>query len=216
MGPIWGRQDPDGLHVGLMNLDMWDVFIQVMDSSLFSLSHWWLIWFVCFHNFVASLQNRKNGNKTCVFNITETANQQMTNFIIINDLSSMSKLIGSVTCHEQASDIKKHNMQIYDCTHSCYLYWSNFSIPFKHLTHWQNIYITLYFIQASMHLPYKVSMESDLYQWLMFTSNMTDDKHCFNEADSLMPWDLYSCINISAKGHEKSITLWIRSMKVKP
>ena len=25
MGPTWGRQDPDGLHVGHMNLAIWDV-----------------------------------------------------------------------------------------------------------------------------------------------------------------------------------------------
>ena len=26
MGPIWGRQDPGGPHVGLMNIASWDVF----------------------------------------------------------------------------------------------------------------------------------------------------------------------------------------------
>ena len=26
MGPIWGRQDSDGPHVGLMNLAIWDLF----------------------------------------------------------------------------------------------------------------------------------------------------------------------------------------------
>ena len=25
MGPIWGRQDPGGPHVGPINLDIWDV-----------------------------------------------------------------------------------------------------------------------------------------------------------------------------------------------
>ena len=25
MGPIWGRQDPDGPHVGLMNFAIWDI-----------------------------------------------------------------------------------------------------------------------------------------------------------------------------------------------
>ena len=25
MGPIWGRQDPGGLHVGPMNFAIWDV-----------------------------------------------------------------------------------------------------------------------------------------------------------------------------------------------
>ena len=24
MGPIWGRQDPDGSHVGPMNIAIWD------------------------------------------------------------------------------------------------------------------------------------------------------------------------------------------------
>ena len=27
MGPIWGRQDPGGPHVGPMNLDIWEVII---------------------------------------------------------------------------------------------------------------------------------------------------------------------------------------------
>ena len=26
MEPFWGRQDPDGLHVGPMNLAIWDTF----------------------------------------------------------------------------------------------------------------------------------------------------------------------------------------------
>ena len=26
MGPIWGRQDPDGPHVGPMNFAIWDAF----------------------------------------------------------------------------------------------------------------------------------------------------------------------------------------------
>ena len=26
MGPIWGRQDPGGPHVGHINFAMWDVF----------------------------------------------------------------------------------------------------------------------------------------------------------------------------------------------
>ena len=28
MGPIWGRQDPDGPHVGPMNFAIWDVLCQ--------------------------------------------------------------------------------------------------------------------------------------------------------------------------------------------
>ena len=27
MGPIWGRQDPGGPHVGPINLAVWDVFV---------------------------------------------------------------------------------------------------------------------------------------------------------------------------------------------
>ena len=30
MGPIWGRQDPGGPHVGSMNLAIWDITIKVM------------------------------------------------------------------------------------------------------------------------------------------------------------------------------------------
>ena len=31
MGPIWGRQDPGGPHVGPMNLHLWDV---TQDNSI--------------------------------------------------------------------------------------------------------------------------------------------------------------------------------------
>ena len=34
MGPIWGRQDPGGLHVGPMNFAIWDV-INVLPISIF-------------------------------------------------------------------------------------------------------------------------------------------------------------------------------------
>ena len=60
MGPIWGRQDPGGPHVGTMNLaiwvctiywclfdllwmfsvDLWDIFFRVLHSS--ELLHWHL------------------------------------------------------------------------------------------------------------------------------------------------------------------------------
>ena len=28
MGPIWGRQDPDGTHVGPINVAIWDVYVE--------------------------------------------------------------------------------------------------------------------------------------------------------------------------------------------
>ena len=31
MGPIWGRQDPDGPHVGPMNLVIWDIVAKPND-----------------------------------------------------------------------------------------------------------------------------------------------------------------------------------------
>ena len=30
MGPIWGRQDPGGPHVGLMNFVIWEELINVL------------------------------------------------------------------------------------------------------------------------------------------------------------------------------------------
>ena len=37
MGPIWGRQDPDGPHVGPMNFILWGVFTfqEYISNSLF-------------------------------------------------------------------------------------------------------------------------------------------------------------------------------------
>ena len=32
MGPIWGRQDPDGPHVGPMNFVFWDVIPLTTDN----------------------------------------------------------------------------------------------------------------------------------------------------------------------------------------
>ena len=37
MGPIWGRQDPGGPHVGHMNFAIWDD----MASILYHCSVWW-------------------------------------------------------------------------------------------------------------------------------------------------------------------------------
>ena len=34
MGPIWGRQDPGGSHVGLMNFAIWDVFCKYDKPTL--------------------------------------------------------------------------------------------------------------------------------------------------------------------------------------
>ena len=33
MGPIWGRQDPGGPHVGPMNLAIWDNFCEHSDKE---------------------------------------------------------------------------------------------------------------------------------------------------------------------------------------
>ena len=41
MGPIWGRQDPDGRYVGPMNFAIWDGLAQVHDNH-----HW----FIVFHS----------------------------------------------------------------------------------------------------------------------------------------------------------------------
>ena len=38
MGPIWGRQDPGGPHVGPMNPVIWDVH---NESSFTGMIYWW-------------------------------------------------------------------------------------------------------------------------------------------------------------------------------
>ena len=48
MGPIWGRQDPGGRHVGPMNFAIW---VSNGVTTVW-LSHWYLLWwffFVLFH-----------------------------------------------------------------------------------------------------------------------------------------------------------------------
>ena len=35
MGPIWGRQDPGGPHLGPMNLGIWDVVLYICDTSIY-------------------------------------------------------------------------------------------------------------------------------------------------------------------------------------
>ena len=49
MGPIWGRQDPGGRHVGPMNLAIWDleVFIIHMFKSMIELDNWLVFFCVC-------------------------------------------------------------------------------------------------------------------------------------------------------------------------
>ena len=37
MGPIWGRQDPGGPHVGPMNFAIWDAILPHHDSQYFRL-----------------------------------------------------------------------------------------------------------------------------------------------------------------------------------
>ena len=43
MGPIWGRQDPGGPHIGPMNFAIWD-FIQSNESNHWHLSLWFDDW----------------------------------------------------------------------------------------------------------------------------------------------------------------------------
>ena len=40
MGPIWGRQDPGGPHVGSMNFAIWDTVISFVKTDNNSLWHW--------------------------------------------------------------------------------------------------------------------------------------------------------------------------------
>ena len=46
MGPIWGRQDPGGTHVGPMNFAIWDATVKFMKANvILSLtSHGWVWW----------------------------------------------------------------------------------------------------------------------------------------------------------------------------
>ena len=37
MGPIWGRQDPGGPHVGPMNFAIWDATDQVYENFAWSM-----------------------------------------------------------------------------------------------------------------------------------------------------------------------------------
>ena len=48
MGPIWGRQDPGGPHVGPMNFSIWDVFTLTTPSR----AGYWCYWT---HSMVVSL-----------------------------------------------------------------------------------------------------------------------------------------------------------------
>ena len=41
MGPIWGRQDPGGLHVGPMNLTIWDPMVELHTGHLLQHLHKW-------------------------------------------------------------------------------------------------------------------------------------------------------------------------------
>ena len=38
MGPTWGRQDPGGLHVGPMNLAIWDLIVSLPGQNIAFLS----------------------------------------------------------------------------------------------------------------------------------------------------------------------------------
>ena len=40
VGPIWGREDPDGPHVGPMNFAIWDGFYSVDKDKVKSIRIW--------------------------------------------------------------------------------------------------------------------------------------------------------------------------------
>ena len=39
MGPIWGRQDPGGPHVGPMNFALWVHFLENVKSTIFNIPY---------------------------------------------------------------------------------------------------------------------------------------------------------------------------------
>ena len=41
VGPIWGRQDPGGPHVGPMNFAIWESGIAAIAIQAWHLSYWW-------------------------------------------------------------------------------------------------------------------------------------------------------------------------------
>ena len=45
-GPIWGRQDPGGPHVGPMNFVIWDVYKDILIPAHMSLARFYREW-VC-------------------------------------------------------------------------------------------------------------------------------------------------------------------------
>ena len=55
MGPIWGRRDPDGPHVGPMNFAIWDGFRWIIQKPLirsitriYTTDHWFIV-LISFH-----------------------------------------------------------------------------------------------------------------------------------------------------------------------
>ena len=52
MGPIWGRQDPGGPHVGPMNLAFWDVLARVnhrVRQAVIHVGAWYMLLFMFTH-----------------------------------------------------------------------------------------------------------------------------------------------------------------------
>ena len=58
MGPIWGRQDPGGPHVGPMNLAIWETINTLRQLDLLHLNWTDIVWGCC--NTVNTLQNTHN------------------------------------------------------------------------------------------------------------------------------------------------------------
>ena len=59
MGPIWGRQDPGGPHVGPMNLAIWDKMIALVTNTYRVPIYKWILISKISISFVALMASKK-------------------------------------------------------------------------------------------------------------------------------------------------------------
>ena len=62
MGPIWGREDPGGPHVGPMNFAIWDIIWTNHDTEAFEMQHTRML-----SGYVASQKPLRQESNLCIY-----------------------------------------------------------------------------------------------------------------------------------------------------
>ena len=108
MGPIWGRQDPGGPHVGPMNFAIWEYFWQACICFMFVDSYVLQYWISsekskCFHQLVTITSK--------VQILTEILFWMTLLYILCSDITTSHMIDNSTVCSTVSSNSKQRKHQ---------------------------------------------------------------------------------------------------------